>query len=285
MMHHRNLMSLDDWSTYAPRDELRPEFALEPTGGPEGRGALVLRSDERPGLHGAWTRTVPVSGGRSYRFVALRRAVPAEQARRTAVARVTWQDEDGRPVLRDEPSSGTYRPGIVPRAEPEYPEDRDEAAPGWVRVEGVYRAPSRAAQARIELELRWTPRAVVEWSQVSLAEVPAPSPRLVRLAAVHFRPEAGTTAAEKCLLFAPLIADAARQHADLIVLPETLTYYDSGKSLAECAEPVPGPSTEYFGRLAREHRTYVVAGLIERDAHLIYNIAALIGPDGILVGK
>src|SRR5262249_12878947 len=48
---------------------------------------------------------------------------------------------------------------------------------------------------------------------------------------------------------------------------------------------VPGPSTEYFGRLAREHRTYVVAGLIERDAHLIYNIAALIGPDGILVGK
>jgi predicted amidohydrolase len=30
---------------------------------------------------------------------------------------------------------------------------------------------------------------------------------------------------------------------------------------------------------------YVVVGLYERDKHLVYNVAALIGPDGKLVGK
>ena len=85
--------------------------------------------------------------------------------------------------------------------------------------------------------------------------------------------------------FAPLIADAAKQRADLVVLPETLTYFGVGKSYADCAEPVPGPSTSYFGRLAKEHQLYIVAGLIERDGHLIYNVAALLGPDGNLIGK
>ena len=30
---------------------------------------------------------------------------------------------------------------------------------------------------------------------------------------------------------------------------------------------------------------YLVAGLVERDKHLIYNVAVLIGPDGKLIGK
>src|SRR6185503_3681285 len=37
--------------------------------------------------------------------------------------------------------------------------------------------------------------------------------------------------------------------------------------------------------LAKKHGLYIVAGLVERDAHLIYNVAALVGPDGKLVGK
>lgn len=85
-------------------------------------------------------------------------------------------------------------------------------------------------------------------------------------------------------MFAPLIEEAARQGADLVVLPEGLTRYGSGLSRSEAAEPMPGPSTEYFGALAKKHDLYIVAGLYERDGHLIYNVAALIGPDGRLVG-
>jgi predicted amidohydrolase len=81
------------------------------------------------------------------------------------------------------------------------------------------------------------------------------------------------------------IEEAARRKADLVVLPETLTYYGTGRTLADCAEPVPGPTTQYFGELARSNNLYIVAGLVERDGVLIYNTAALIGPDGSLVGK
>src|SRR6185503_18633497 len=98
-------------------------------------------------------------------------------------------------------------------------------------------------------------------------------------------PKGGKTLMDNCRQFAPLIEDAAKQRADLVVLPETLTYYGLGKSYAECAEPIPGPSTEYFGELAKKHNLYIVAGLLERDRHLVYNVAALLGPDGKLAGK
>jgi len=102
---------------------------------------------------------------------------------------------------------------------------------------------------------------------------------------VHYQPKGGKSPMDNCRQFAPLIADAARQRADFVVLPETLTYYRMGKSYADCAEPVPGPSTGYFGTLAKEHNLYLVVGLLEREGPLVYNVAALIGPDGKFIGK
>jgi len=278
------------WSAHAPRDEIRPAFSYRPDGGPDRKGSFLIEADGREGLYGHWQKTWPVTGGKYYRFCAWRRTEGVECPRRSAVARVLWQDARGRQVLRDEPSLASYRPGTPPVAEPEYPRDKDSRdratrGDGWTEVADVYRAPSKATQAVIELYYRWTPRGKVEWSGISLAEVPLPAPRTVRLATVHFCPREGRTSEEKCRLFEPLVAEAARQKADLVVLPETLTYYASGRSMAECAEPIPGPSTEYFGKLAEKHKLYVVAGLIERDRHLVYNVAVLLGPDGKMVGK
>src|SRR3954447_26243604 len=86
-------------------------------------------------------------------------------------------------------------------------------------------APSQAARAVVELHLQWAPGGAVRWSGVALAETAPPPPRKVRLAAVHFRPEGGKTPAGNCRLYEPLIAEAARRKADLVVLGETLTYY------------------------------------------------------------
>ena len=36
--------------------------------------------------------------------------------------------------------------------------------------------------------------------------------------------------------------------------------------------------------MAEKHKLHIVVGLIERDGHLIYNVAALLGPDGRLLG-
>jgi predicted amidohydrolase len=57
------------------------------------------------------------------------------------------------------------------------------------------------------------------------------------------------------------------------------------ESFADVAEPIPGPSTEYFCALAKKHQIYIVVGLVERDGNLIYNVAVLIGPDGRILGK
>src|SRR5205807_3947985 len=149
----------------------------------------------------------------------------------------------------------------------------------------VYRAPSKASKAIVELYLRWAPRAGAEWSDVSLAETSAPPSRKVRLATVHYRPKGGKSAMDSCRQFAPLIAEAAEKKADLLVLPETLTCTGNGLSYFQAAEPIPGPSTEYFGELARKHAVHLVAGLVERDGHLVYNVAVLIGPDGRVIGK
>jgi len=198
--------------------------------------------------------------------------------------RIHWQDAHGKPVMRDEPSTASYQTGRRPRAEPEYPEDGAESNSGWTEVRGTYRAPAAATRALVELEFRWATDAKVEWAEVSLSPSPAAPKRRVRLAAVHFVPREARTPEARREAFAPLIADAARQKADFVVLPEVVTF-GGGTNYAAVAEPVPGPSTEYFGRLAREHRLHLVAGLVERDGPLIYNIAALIGPDGNFLGK
>src|SRR5439155_2036253 len=139
---------------------------------------------------------------------------------------------------------------------------------GWTEVSDTYQAPARASQAIIELHLRWAPGGRVRWAGVSLTETRPPAPRKVRLATVHFRPSGGKSPEDNCRQYEPLIAEAAKQKADLIVLGETLTYVAVGKAMHEVAEPVPGPSTEYFGRLAKQHNAYIVAGLVERDHHL-----------------
>lgn len=274
------------WRAVSPRDEIRPEFTQTAHGGPGFAPTLVIRADGREGLQGWWTATFPVSGGKFYRFRAVRRVGHVETPRRSVFARVLWQDDQGRQVSTDEPVSAGYLKNAGPApAEPEYPADGETDGHGWTEVTGTYQVPPRATQAVVELHLQWAPNGKVEWSQVSLAETAPPPPRKVRLATVHFRPAGGKTPEGNCRLFEPLIARAAQEKADLIVLPETLTFYGLGKRMDEVAEPVPGPSTEYFGSLAKQYNMYIVAGLVERAGHLCYNVAVLLGPDGKVAGK
>ncbi len=275
----------DGWTTAAPRDEIRPTFAREDSGGVDGRGSLVIRADRREGLDGWWTRTFPVVGGRTYRFRAAYRAEGVATPRRSVVARIVWTDARGRRIPLEPQPVTKYLVGATVMAEPEFPTTRGEDRDGWTEVSDTYEAPARAERANVELHLRWAPESTLRWSAISFAETSPAPPRLVRLATVHFRPTGGRTPADNRKMYEPLIAEAARRRADLVVLGETLTYVNLGKSFAEVAEPVPGPSTEDFGRLAKKHNLYIVAGLVERDGHLVYNVAALIGPDGRLVGK
>ncbi|MBI2949055.1 MAG: carbon-nitrogen hydrolase family protein [Verrucomicrobia bacterium] len=280
--------SAEGWTTVAPRDEIRPQFQLTAAGGKSGHGTLAIRADEREGLHGWWQKTFPVTAGQHYRFSAWRRTENVAVPRRSVLARVVWRDDAGKDVPRREGVLTTFAKNVVPTAEPEYPREilvKSASNDNWVEVSGVYQAPTGATQARVELHLLWAPNAKAEWSDVSFLPTEAPTPRKVRLASVHYRPRDAKTLRDACRQFAPLIEDAARRQADLVVLGETLTYAGVGSSYASCAETIPGPSTDYFGQLAKKHQLHIVAGLIERDRHQLFNVAVLIGPDGKVAGK
>lgn len=272
------------WTTAAPRDELRPTFSFAEHGGRDAKGAFMIHA-EREGLDGWWTTTIPVDGGRHYRFHAARKVVGVAVPRQTAVVRVVWQNDKAQPVPSEAMTTRNYLKGWQLVAEAEFPTDKQTDADGWTDVSDVYRAPSKATRAVIELHLQWAPPGGrIEWSEVSLAPTAPPAARKVRLAAAHFRPS-GKSAAANCAEAAPLVAEAARQRADLIVLGETLPYYGRGLPAADTAEPVPGPTTDYFAALAKRHNLYIVLSVFEREGHLVYNTAVALGPDGTLVGK
>lgn len=272
------------WQAAAPRQEIRPAFSFASGGGPQGQGAFVITAADAVGQQGWFQRAFPVTGGTWYRFEALRQADHVAVPRRSAPVRIVWQDAAGKPVLADPPAGRENEAGPKPLAEPEHPLDEDTAADGWTRVAGVYRAPTKAAQAVVELHLQWAPRGRVAWSAVTLAETAPPPPRRVRLATVHYTPS-GKSPRANCEEYAPLIADAAQQHANLVVLGEVVPSVRVRQKPHEIAEPVPGPTTEYFGQLARKHQLHIVLSLYEREATVVYNTAVLLGPDAQLIGK
>ena len=275
----------DGWEARATRDEIRPEFSYDATGGPDRSGALVVETNGQIGLEGHWEKTFTVEGDRWYRFHVERRAIGIDSSERCVLARILWRDAEGQAVRRDAPGAHTYAPDEAPIAEPEYPHDGKPDSDSWVALEGVYFAPSAARKAIVELYLRWAPHARVEWSEPTVEPCDPPKPRKVRVGAVHYVPHGGKTAMDSCRQFEPLVADAAQQRADLVVLPETITCTGNGLSYFDAAEPIPGPSTEYFGELAKKHALHLVVGLVERDAPLMYNTSVLLGPDGALIGK
>jgi predicted amidohydrolase len=275
----------DGWIPAAPRDEIRPDFTYDPKGGPGGKGCFIITADGRDGLDGFWTKTFPVTAGKHYRFSAKYQARRVTVPRRSCLVELHWTDARGKKVPLDEQPVTGYLRGATALAETEFPTTTNGDQPGWSEISDTYQAPSRATQAVVELHLRWASGGEVRWSAVSLTETDALPPRLVRLATVHFMPRGGRTPEDNCRMYEPLIAEAARQKADLVVLGETLTYVGLGKKYHEVAESIPGPSTDYFGRLARKHNLYIVPGLLERAGHLVYNVAVLIGPDGQVIGK
>jgi predicted amidohydrolase len=187
-------------------------------------------------------------------------------------------------VSADVPERQVKELGHVPSAEPEYPADGATDAQGWTTVSGVYRAPAKAARAVVELHLQWAPNGRIEWSEVQFGKAEPPPPRKVRLATVHYRPS-GKSPRQNCEEYVPYLAEAARQNADLVVLGETVTAVGVKQKAHEIAEVIPGPTTAYFGELARSNHLHIALSLHERDGHLVYNAAVLLGPDGRLIGK
>lgn len=257
-----------EWAEQSPRDEIRPTFTR--------RGdTLVITHDAREGLDGWYQRTFAVQGGDYMRFSATRKTAGVDNPRHSGLARIVWTDAEGKIV----PAAAE---GAT--AEPEHPQDGPIDAQGRAILSGIYQVPPKAKRATIELHLQHAPKGRVEWSDIVFEKTSAPAARKVRLATVQYMPS-GKSPRQNCEEYAPMLAEAAKQRADLVVLGETVPYVRTRLKPAECAEPIPGPTTEYFGGLAKQHGLHVALSLYEREGHLVYNTAVLLSPEGKLLGK
>ena len=86
------------------------------------------------------------------------------------------------------------------------------------------------------------------------------------------------------------IRDLAKRGAELVVLQElhNSLYFCQVEDVNnfDLAEPIPGPSTEHFGALAKENNIVLVTSLFEkRAAGLYHNTAVVFEKDGTIAGK
>ena len=86
------------------------------------------------------------------------------------------------------------------------------------------------------------------------------------------------------------ITKLAHEGAELIVLQELHNglYFcqEENVNLFDQAEPIPGPSTEFYGKLAKNLQVVIVTSLFERrTAGLYHNTAVVFEKDGTIAGQ
>lgn len=253
------------WKLIAHRDFMTPRLEIAPDSG----GTLWARM--RLAAHGATfaclTQTVDrITPGEWLRLGYRVRVSRGVDRNLSALVRLIWRDANGVKIAR------------------EYVNDTNAPKLG-ANVTRVYQNPAGAVSLQIDLIGRWAKGGTVSFADISLTPVPPPPPRKCKIAVVQLMPKPPTTPEANRQAFAARIREAGELGADLVVLGEGITVVGTGKTMAEVAEPVPGPTCEVLGEAARANRLYVAFGLYERDGDFIYNTAVLLGRDGNVVGK
>ena len=107
---------------------------------------------------------------------------------------------------------------------------------------------------------------------------------------IGFLQQHNTTDTKNNLLrLAEGISDLAKRGAQLIVLQElhNSLYFCQTEDVSnfDLAEPIPGPSTRFFGELAKEFGVVIVTSLFEKRAPGLYhNTAVVLEKDGTIAG-
>jgi predicted amidohydrolase len=256
------------WTVWSARPETAPRAGVDPAVSRGGPGSLALSGAGAPAF-GGWERLVGgVEPGRWLRLVAHHRSAGLALEPLQVVARLDWRDARG------------ARAG-----QPDYAW-REAGEGEWTRLLLEAPAPAGASAVAVQLFVSHLASGTVWWDDVSLEPIPAPPPRPVRVATVKLRPRDTGSPEESVRRFVEAVdAELAPGTADVILLPEGATVVGTGKTYVEVAEAVPGPTTARLGDLARRHRSWVVAGLYEREGALVYNTAVLLDRAGRLAGR
>jgi predicted amidohydrolase len=157
-------------------------------------------------------------------------------------------------------------------------------------------APEGAKQLTVRYTFRWSLRGTSCWTPPAIESAVAPVRKPVKVCVVsatrHTSKRVTPLPVSKDLglpadvarsvdQWAALVTLACRTKPQLIVTPEIAI---GGRKLVEGAVAIPGPATKPFEQIARENKVHLVLGVRERAGDAIYNSAALLGPDGRLLG-
>lgn len=257
-----------DWSSFSPREEIAPRTFVDARYSRGGSGALAISGAKNPAASGGWQRKVAgVKPGEWYRLTAWYRAEGLTQEENQLLCLLGWEDAAGKKA-----------------GQPEFAWETTTEN-GWRRITVSGPAPEKAAAASVKLWLQNAPAATVWWDDIRLERIPAPAPRNVTIAAVRYRPRRSSGPAENLRTFGDVIRKQAPANTDLVLLPEGMTVVGTGKTYSDVAESLPGPTTKALGEIARARKSWIVAGLYEKEGVAVYNTAVLIDREGRLAGK
>jgi predicted amidohydrolase len=111
--------------------------------------------------------------------------------------------------------------------------------------------------------------------------------REITVATVQIAPELGSPENNLVKMSDMISTITAQQKVDLIVFPELATSgYELGVRFTEIAQRVPGPAINLMAQRAADAGVYIAFGLVtkEKVESIIYNSAAMVGPEGELLG-
>lgn len=258
----------EEWHYESQRPSVATVFYKDSTVLFHGRQTLYLAGGGKTYSNGCWFNKVAVTPGTSYRFTGFFKTHAVSEVGRTVLATITWLDKS------EKQTGYTEYPSLSKNTENE-----------WQKIEQLYKAPANARFAKLELHYRWNDSGSVHFGDVTLQGTQAEKPRKVKIATVFYRPSGAQNNLENLEKFSKKIEAAGKQGADIVCLPEEMTLVGTGQDYVSASEPIPGPSTEYLGKLAARFNIYIVAGLLEKSGDAVYNTAVLIDRSGRLAGK
>ena len=256
------------WNVWSAHAETAPRPYVDPMLYRGRPGSLAISGNSKLGEHGGWQRSVAgITPGTWYRFTAYYRAenVPCESWQ--VLARLDWRDGAGRRA-----GATRLRLSRPPRRRLDQGDGRYPAPPKAASAGAAVAAFQRAAGYRVvgRHHARRDCRARAAQGYGSIGQPAA----------------AGTkSAAESVRQFVETVEKWSPPKTDVILLPEGITVIGTGKTYAEVAETIPGPTTAALAELAEKRSAYVAAGIYEREGPVLYNTAVLLDRTGELMGK
>lgn len=257
-----------EWSFESQRKEIAPKWYIDSSTTYKGQPTLAVEGSGKEYANGHWYRTMNVEPGEYFQFESNFITSNVDEPNRNIFARIIWQDGSGKTI-----------------GYPEYPATISGKTNGWSYIKQLYRVPDNATEAKIELTYRWDANGIVHFGGTSFLKASPPTPRVVRVATIHHRPRNTKSSRENLLQFSVLIEKAAVQKPDIVCLPEEMTLVGTDLNYISASEPVPGPTTNFLGNVARKGNLYIVAGVLERSGDTVFNTAVLIDRSGNLAGK